>query len=147
MERSSIVSDKPSNFEYVINMFTRPIYPEQVPRMTPQEQAEFINGLVDGSIFSSMHIHEVDKKRGDLTRVFLPHAGDYFKALPNHYLHDIGILWAFMKEQSGKQFRGSVTKVAYPTFTMVRLCSKDDWDVAVDGVKAKKAEAGIIEPS
>lgn len=111
--------------------------------MTSEEHRQFVEGLLNNDIFSSMHIHEVDKQK-DLTMIFLPHAGAFFDHLPIEFLHDIGCLWEFAKEKIVRAHRGSVTKVLYPVFATVRLCSKLDWDLACDAIKALKARTNLV---
>lgn len=140
------MSEQAKNFDLVITVFTQPIYPSEVPQMTMEERNEFIRGLLNDSIFSSMHIHQQDKERGDLYKIFLPLAGDYFTELPSDLLKDVGVIWEFMKEKDFKTIPGAKTGIVYPRFSTARLCSKLDWDLACDAIKAVKARTSIISP-
>ena len=144
MDLSNMLPDKPKNFDLVINSFTKPVYPREVPRMTIQEHREFVQGLINDTIFTSMHIHQRDKEKGDLGRIFLAQKSDYFNNLPQYFLEDIGTLWEFLKEQSPTSVVGMATNITYPTFKTVRLCSKSDWDLACDAIKAVKAQVNLI---
>jgi hypothetical protein len=93
-----------------------------------------------------MHIHELDKKRGDLGNIFLAQGAGQFMMAPHDILSDVGVLWEFSKEKGEKVHKGSVSKVSYPTFLSVRICSKLDWDLACDVIKALKAETSIVLP-
>lgn len=132
------------NFEFVVGMFVDPVFPSDVPEMSMEERAEFVRGLLDNSVFSSMHIHEADKKRGDLGKVFLPQERGIFQQAPKSFLDNIGVLWEFTKDQRVQMHKGSKTGVSYPTFGTCRVCSKLDWDLACDAIKCLKAETGVV---
>jgi hypothetical protein len=125
-------------------MFTTPEFPPDVPRMTDSEREQFVAGLLDGSIFTSMHIHEIDKKKGDLGRVFMPQGNNVFQLAPKSFLENIAVLWEFMKDKSAVVHKGSVTKVSYPKFLTCRTVSLGDWDLSCESVRLKKGDQGLI---
>lgn len=133
-----------SNFAFQLHLFRDPKFPDQVPGMTADERAEFVKGLMDGSIFTSMHIHELDKKKGELGKVFLAQGAGQFMRAPHDVISNIGVLWEFMREKGQNAHKGSASKVLYPTFLSVRVCSTLDWDLACDVIKALKAETNIV---
>ncbi len=135
------------NFEFVVGMFVDPVFPEVVPEMTMEERAEFVKGLLDNSVFSSMHIHEEDKKRGDLGKIFLPQQRGIFQQASKSFLENIGVLWEFTREKKVQMHKGSKTRVSYPTFGTCRVCSKLDWDLACDAIKCLKADTSIVNIS
>lgn len=133
-----------TNFEFQLHLFREPKFPAEVPAMTPQEHKQFVQGLVNEEIFSSMHIHEADKKKGDLGRVFTVQGAGHFQIAKPEFIENIGVLWEFVKDKSDKTTKGSISGVEYPMFLTTRLCSRADWDLACDAVGALKARSNIV---
>lgn len=134
-----------SNFDFVVGLFVKPEFPSEVIGMSREEHSEFVKGLLNDSIFTSMHVHETDKKKDDLLKIFLPLETGVIASAPENYRADIGCIWQWHKSLA-KQVRshnGSTTGINYPTFNSFMVCSKLDWDLACDVVKAHKMQDSV----
>jgi hypothetical protein len=141
-----MLSDEVKNSAYVITLFSKPPYPSEIPKMTPEEHKNFVDGLLKDTIFCSMHIHSADKEKNDLRNIFLSLNSDYLQKMPRSLIEQIGVLWEFMTDKVGTTYRGSVTRIMYPRFNTFRVCTKFDWDLATDAIKAFKARVNLIIP-
>lgn len=133
-----------SCFRVALNASETPVFPEEVPRMTEDELRAFVAGLRDDTIFTSMHVHEEDKLRHDLGRVFVPVGVGFFHQAPDSFTENIGVVWEWFDAKAKKAHKGNATGVIYPTFTSARVCHKLDWDIACNSIAAIKAETPLI---
>jgi hypothetical protein len=123
---------------------------KHVPRLSKEELAEFITGCCDNTIFTSMHVHKIDKDRGDLDKIFLAIGQGIISRMPDTFRDEIGVAWQWVKEKTDRTYKGSVSGTEYPVFRTMRVIHKDDWDEACDGIKAemqkRENEPKIIIP-
>jgi hypothetical protein len=132
------------NFELHFRVFSKVPVPSVIPRMTIEEHRVFVEGLLDGKVFTSMHIHEVDKAEGDLPIIFCPLSDGSLLSASPEFMQEIGVVWEFTKDRLSKPKKGSKTDTVYPTFSSMHICSKFDWDLACDVVKAMKNQPSLI---
>lgn len=133
-----------SNFDLHFQVFSNSPVPSVIPRMSVREHTVFVEGLMSGSIFTSLHVHEADKVAGDLPAIFCLLADGVLKNAPQDFLDEIGVLWEFTKDRLAKVKKGSKTDTIYPTFSSAHVCPKADWTLVCDVVKAMKSQSSLI---
>jgi hypothetical protein len=91
--------------------------------MTKEGLREFVMGLCDGRIFSSMQIPMVDWE-SSLHLVFMPLAFGVTKDMSEEDISQIGGVWEWLSEAGPRSING------YPSFFSCRFLHKDDLEIA-----------------
>ncbi len=137
-----------NNFDFQLRLFREPKFPEAVPVMTVSERETFVEGLMNGWIFTSMHIHEIDKKKDDLGKVFLVQGEGQFMLANATFLSDVGAIWEFHRDREVTKFhKGSVSAAMYPVFQTARVVSNEDWRWACRVVAERQGQPGHSLPT
>jgi hypothetical protein len=91
--------------------------PDEVGRMSDNQLREFVQGVLSGTLFLSVQVHQ----QRDIPVVFMPLALGALTEWSEEKLKDVGVFYARMSAALPRSYNGN------PMFTEVRFLHKDDW--------------------
>jgi len=113
--------------------------PHVVPRLSPKDLREFVEGVIANRYFLSAQIRESE---GALIKnIFMPLALGALSSWSKEELLNIGIIY----EEYSSRTQASRSINGYPIFFSCRLMHKDDWAKADAAIrKALKAQRDVL---
>jgi len=116
-----------------------------VKRMTEEQFREFVDGFVDGRIFTAAHLAP-EKRALLIPTVFLPLSTGLVSKLPDEVTAQIGMVWEWADRsvepsdladwiQSMRQKYGGSD---LPCFFSVRVMHAADWELAVEAIRLEQ---------
>lgn len=105
----------------------------KIVRMSKEEMQTFVREMVQGKIFTSLHVQD----QSLLHLIFMPLCLGALADMSEEYVKEIGIIWEYLSKAGPRSING------YPMFLSMRVMHREDWEKIFPAVE--RAEKALLE--